>query len=47
MAIVSLGRTSVDTHYSFNSPFDVLRNGGGYFGGGVLQELVGNVMANL
>jgi hypothetical protein len=45
LAIMSLGRTNVETLYSFDSPFDVLRSGAGYFGGGVLQELAGNVLS--
>ena len=46
MAIVSLGRTSVPTTYDFDSPFAIVSQGGGYFGGGptALSQEPGNVL---
>jgi hypothetical protein len=47
MAILSLGRPGVAVEYHFDSPFDVLSSGAGYFGGGPnsLTELNGNVLS--
>lgn len=44
MAIMSLGQTSVEVRYEFDAPFDVLNSGPGFFGGGILNELAGNVL---
>lgn len=46
MAIVSLGRTNLPTTYDFDSPFDIVSQGTGYFGGTgtSLTELAGDVL---
>lgn len=47
MAIVSLGQPGVQVRYEFDSPFDIVSQGTGYWGGNAtaLQELAGNVLA--
>lgn len=46
MAIVSLGAPGIPTTYNFDSPFTILSQGVGYWGGSstALQELPGNVL---
>ena len=44
MAILSLGQTGVVVTYDFDAPFDILNSGAGFFGGGVLNELVGDIL---
>jgi hypothetical protein len=46
MAIVSLGQTGVTTTYNFDSPFAIVSQGVGYWGGSAtaLQELPGNIL---
>lgn len=46
MAIVSLGQSGVPTTYDFDSPFDIVSQGAGFWGGGpsALQELAGDVL---
>jgi hypothetical protein len=47
MAILSLGQPGITVTYNFNTPFDVLTSGTGYFGGsaaGSLFEDPGNVL---
>jgi hypothetical protein len=45
MAIVSLGQSGFAVHYDFDTPFDVISSGPGYWGGpGTLTELPGNVL---
>ncbi len=44
MAILSLGRANFPVTYNFDTPFDVLSYGTGYFGPGTLTELPGNVL---
>jgi len=46
MSIVSLGRTNVPTTYDFDSPFTIVSQGSGYFGGnsGALTQLPGDVL---
>lgn len=44
MAILSLGRASLPTTYVFDTEFEVLNQGSGYWGGGSLAELTGNVL---
>lgn len=46
MAIVSLGQGNVPTSYDFNSPFDIVSQGAGYWGGSntALQELAGDIL---
>ena len=47
MAILSLGQPSVATTYDFDSPFDIVSQGTGYFGGGAtaLTELPGDILS--
>ncbi len=46
MAIVSLGRGGSNTTYDFDSPFDIVSQGTGYWGGNgsALQELPGDIL---
>lgn len=46
MAILSLGQPGLPTTYDFDSPFDIVSQGAGYWGGGpaALQELPGDVL---
>jgi hypothetical protein len=44
LGIVSLGNSGPPIRYEFDSPFDVLSFGRGYWGGGTLAELPGNVL---
>jgi hypothetical protein len=46
MAIVSLGRTNVPTTYDFDSPFTIVSQGAGFFGGGptALSQEPGDVL---
>ena len=44
MAILSLGRTATVVTYDFDASFDILNSGAGFFGGGVLNELVGDIL---
>jgi hypothetical protein len=46
MAILSLGQSSVPTSYDFDSPFDIVSQGTGYWGGNAtsLQELPGDIL---
>ena len=46
MAIVSLGRTDTPTTYDFDSPFDIVSQGEGFWGGDAtsLQELSGDIL---
>jgi hypothetical protein len=46
MAIVSLGQPGVPTTYDFDSPFEIVSQGVGYWGGGpdALQKLSGDVL---
>ena len=46
MAIVSLGSPSIPTTYEFNSPFEIVSQGTGYWGGNAttLQQLPGNIL---
>lgn len=46
MAIVSLGQGGVPATYDFaDAPFDVLSHGAGYWGGGTLTEMPGDVLS--
>jgi hypothetical protein len=46
MAIVSLGQTGLPTTYDFDSPFTIVSQGSGFFGGGPAQltQLPGDVL---
>lgn len=46
MAIVSLGQPGLATTYDFDSPFDIVSQGTGYWGGNAtaLQELAGDIL---
>jgi hypothetical protein len=46
MAILSLGQPSLPTSYNFDSPFDIVSQAAGYWGGGpnALQKLPGDVL---
>ena len=44
MAIVSLGASGLAVTYGFNRPFDIVSQGGGYWGNGPLNKLPGNVL---
>lgn len=44
MAILSMGQTGIPVQYVFDSPFDILNVGPGYWGNGTLAELPGNVL---
>ena len=46
MAILSLGQPGVTTTYDFDSPFDIVSQGIGFFGGSAtaLQELAGDIL---
>lgn len=46
MAIVSLGQPEVTTTYDFNTPFDIVSQGVGFWGGSAtaLQELPGDIL---
>jgi len=44
MAILSLGQPSVQVDYLFDTPFDVLNQGVGFWGGVSLTEEAGNVL---
>lgn len=46
MAILSLGRTNLPTTYDFDSPFTIVSQGVGFFGGGAtaLTQLPGDVL---
>jgi hypothetical protein len=46
MAIVSLGNPGLPTTYDFDSPFDIVSQGTGYWGGNAtsLQELPGDIL---
>lgn len=46
MAIVSLGQTRLPTTYDFDSPFEIVSQGPGYFGGSgtSLTELAGDIL---
>jgi PEP-CTERM motif len=45
MAILSLGQPGVEVRYDFvDAPFDILNSGPGFFGGGILNELAGDVL---
>ena len=46
MAILSLGQPGVPTTYDFDSPFTIVSQGAGYFGGGnmALKQLPGDVL---
>jgi hypothetical protein len=46
MAIVSLGNPNLPTTYDFDSPFDIVSQGSGYWGGSAtaLQELSGDIL---
>ena len=46
MAIVSLGNPGLPTTYDFDSPFDIVSQGAGFFGGSgsALQELPGDIL---
>lgn len=45
MAIMSLGQPSVQVQYDFvDAPFDIRNSGPGFFGGGVLNELAGDIL---
>lgn len=46
MAIVSLGQPNLPTSYDFDSPFDIVSQGTGFWGGNntSLQELAGDVL---
>jgi len=48
MAILSLGQPGVTVTYNFDSPFNILSFGPGYFGGpGTLQQLTPNVLTGV
>ncbi len=44
LAIMSMGQNSVPVKYYFDTPFDVLSFGQGYWGNGTLAEDAGNVL---
>ena len=46
MAILSLGQPNLPTTYDFDSPFDIVSQGVGFWGGGpnALQELPGDIL---
>ena len=46
MAILSLGQNSVPTTYDFDSPFTIVSQGVGYWGGGTneLSQLPGDIL---
>ncbi|HUP39558.1 MAG TPA: PEP-CTERM sorting domain-containing protein [Vicinamibacterales bacterium] len=46
MAVLSLGRSGVSTTYDFDSPFDIVSQGAGYWGGtsSSLAELPGDIL---
>ncbi|MDZ8054345.1 MAG: PEP-CTERM sorting domain-containing protein [Aulosira sp. ZfuVER01] len=44
MAIVSLGEAGVPVQYNFDTPFNILSVGAGYWGNGTLAKLAGNVL---
>ncbi len=44
MAIVSLGTPNLTVTYDFDTPFDILNQGQGYWGNGPLTELAGDVL---
>lgn len=44
MAILSLGQSNVEVRYDFDSPFDIRNSGAGFFGGGILNELAGDIL---
>ena len=47
MAVLSLGQPGVTTTYDFDSPFDIVSQGVGYWGGGptALSELPGDILS--
>mgnify|MGYP000529202506 CR=1 FL=1 len=44
MAIVSMGQTGLAVRYAFDTPFDILGYGQGYWGNGTLAELPADVL---
>ena len=45
MAIMSLGQTNVQVQYDFvDAPFEILNSGSGFWGGGILNELAGDIL---
>lgn len=45
MAIMSLGQPNVEVQYDFvDAPFEILNSGPGFFGGGILNELAGDIL---
>jgi hypothetical protein len=45
MAIMSLGQPGLEVQYDFvDAPFDILNSGPGFFGGGILNELAGDIL---
>jgi hypothetical protein len=46
MAVLSLGQNGVSTTYGFDSPFDIVSQGAGHWGGTAtsLQQLPGNIL---
>jgi hypothetical protein len=42
MALVSMGRINTFVTYTFDTPFDVVSNGPGWWGNGLLVEQAGN-----
>lgn len=44
MAILSLGSTNIEVLYDFDQDFEILNSGAGFFGGGILNELSGDIL---